>query len=273
MIQIQFSEPTSAKWKRWRKDCDRAKADVCAAAAAGTAIEIGDLYRRKSIKQEIYFSKTGPFRGKCAYCECYITDFQHGDMEHFRPKLGVTDEADVPITINNGKGELSSHPGYYWLAFDADNLLPSCTACNQPTTVDGQKIGKHNRFPVMGSHARDESEVATEGPYLINPLKEDPAPHLSVDTETGMMKPETVRGEMCVKIFGLNIRDRLPECRKKAVDEVRAKLITIIHSSEQAARKRAIDELLEIKRGSREYTLAARAAITQLKPISELIAM
>ena len=55
------------------------------------------------------------FHNKCAYCESDLGD--NLDVEHFRPKGGVTEEP--------------GHSGYWWLAHDWTNLLPSCTPCNQ----------------------------------------------------------------------------------------------------------------------------------------------
>ncbi|HLC17234.1 MAG TPA: hypothetical protein VJL89_13515 [Thermodesulfovibrionia bacterium] len=158
MVKITFNEPDDEKWKKWRRDCEEGTNKLIDSVNAGNKPEITDLYKRESIKKEIYFNKQGPFHGKCAYCECYITNFQRGDIEHFRPKLAVTDKNDNPI----------QHPGYYWLAYDWQNLLPSCQICNQPSKIGDKKIGKHNRFPVNGNHARTPAEVKDEKPLLIH---------------------------------------------------------------------------------------------------------
>jgi hypothetical protein len=57
------------------------------------------------------------FCDKCAYCESKITPGFAWEVEHFRPKKSVAERPD--------------HPGYYWLAYEWTNLLPSCTLCNQ----------------------------------------------------------------------------------------------------------------------------------------------
>src|SRR5262245_779977 len=51
------------------------------------------------------------FHCKCAYCESEFDTVAWGDVEHYRPKRGVTGE---------------THPGYYWLAYAERNLMPSC---------------------------------------------------------------------------------------------------------------------------------------------------
>src|SRR5262245_43420933 len=57
------------------------------------------------------------FHGKCAYCESSYRAVDSRDVEHFRPKGGVT--------------EAPEHPGYWWLAASWSSLLPSCPPCNQ----------------------------------------------------------------------------------------------------------------------------------------------
>lgn len=269
MIKIDFPEPTSSTWKRWRKDCDKATSKLVAALVEGKPVEIHDkLYRRRSIKQEVYFAKNGPFRGKCAYCECLITDFYRGDVEHFRPKKAVTDMDDQLVLVSDGDGGLmTEHPGYSWLAYDWTNLLPSCQACNQPGTVhDGgveRRIGKRNRFPLAGRRAwKPEHDLAEEQPLLINPVAEDPAAHLAVDIETGIMTSKSVRGQACIDVFGLNLRDRLPENRQQTMDAVKALLVELIYQNDPERLRTCQKRLDRIEQGQEgDYTLAARTVI------------
>lgn len=66
------------------------------------------------------------YRNKCAYCETFCK----AEIEHYRPKKGVTED--------------KMHPGYYWLCYEWSNLIPSCHDCN----TSG---GKGNKFPVQGT--------------------------------------------------------------------------------------------------------------------------
>jgi len=268
MIRIKFREPETAAWKRWVKDCEKATAKLRDDYEAGNTIEITELYKRKSIKKEVYFSKTGPFRGRCAYCESYIADLQRGDVEHFRPKRAVTDENDVPVTITRPGGRQEQHPGYFWLAYNWKNLLPSCTSCNQP---GDEGIGKRNRFPLEPppGHGITDTDITTERPLLINPADpddDDPENHLDIELETGIMcsRNNSRRGEACVKIFGLNIRDQLVNGRRAAMEEVTAnylKLLTVDDAKARIVR----DQLKEMEQGSLSYTLARRAQIRKTK--------
>src|SRR4051812_1734670 len=54
-------------------------------------------------------------KGKCAYCESPLGMEVAGGSDHFRPIRSVAEHPD--------------HPGYYWLAYDWDNLLPACGMC------------------------------------------------------------------------------------------------------------------------------------------------
>lgn len=88
------------------------------------------------------------FKNKCAYCETVITGFP-GDSEHFRPKGRVRvilDDGRAEIVkIVDEDGEEIPHPGYFWLAYHWQNILPSCEFCNRFG-------GKKDLFPVERSH-------------------------------------------------------------------------------------------------------------------------
>src|SRR6185503_17962939 len=239
---------------------------------SGEEWEVSNLYKSGKIKKEFFFAKAGPFGGRCAYCECYLNDFQHPDIDHFRPKKAVTDKDDNPAVILDKDGNKAHHQGYYWLAYEASNLLPTCKICNEPSAIDGRKIGKHNRFPVEADHYAVAPEgIPDEKPLLVNPTQEDPAQHLSVDLRTGLMTHCSPRGDMCIQIFGLNLRDQLVHDRKKAIDEVKAKLDTIIHNPDEAAKQRAADELKNIRDGKCAYAAAGKAMLSSVSPYVSLL--
>lgn len=277
MRRIEVSEPEDPRWPRWQRDCRRATRELIAALEAGEEVHITTLYKRKSIKEIYFFSKGPPFFGKCAYCEAPIPDFQRGDVEHFRPKQGVTDEDDQPVVALDEDGTLVlddeggplRHPGYRWLAYDWRNLLPSCTICNQSAVIGERRIGKHCRFPVEGHHAWRAEDVEDERPLLINPasgnLEDDPVLHLKVDPWTGIVAATSPRGEMCKRVFGFNLRDQLVDERKKACDQVRALLTRIIHTP--GGDLQALEELQDIQNGKKPYSQAQRAALDSCRPL------
>jgi hypothetical protein len=266
MIQINFTEPTDTIWTRWRRECDEETPKYADVIKTRKAPEISKLYRRQSIKERYYFNPEGPFRGKCAYCETYLTHFQNPDVEHFRPKLGVTDEKDVAVTIDYGWGSVT-HLGYFWLAYDWRNLLPSCVKCNQASDIAGEKIGKHNRFPVTGSHARSDTEVGTEQPLLLHPVHDEPEKHLRVNTSDGMMEPRdgSRRGLMTIHVFGLNVRDQLKERRYAKVLEVKALFTQLLHDA--TSRQAVLTKIEAMRAGQGEYVAAVRSFFEEFGPV------
>jgi|SoiMethySBSTD1v2_1073268.scaffolds.fasta_scaffold00176_23 hypothetical protein len=133
----------------------------------------------------VCFALDALFYGKCAYCESVYRAVDARDVEHFRPKGGVS--------------ESPGHPGYWWLAANWTNLLPSCPPCNQrrrqlaydPTKPLAEfeaarqlepemTSGKANAFPVSKNNwiTDEQGNLAAEDPLLINPCDRDPSNHL-----------------------------------------------------------------------------------------------
>ncbi len=86
------------------------------------------------------------FHDKCAYCETRMARSTY-HAEHYRPKGGVKYRIDDQkklrhATAADGTDKIVDHPGYFWLAYNWRNLLPSCQFCN----TSG---GKQNQFPVQ----------------------------------------------------------------------------------------------------------------------------
>lgn len=165
MIRVRSSEPQTKEWKQWRKKYDEATQSLLEAVRDGNKPEISNLY--KGQKEEYYFSSSGPFAGKCAYCEKFLKSNQYGDIDHYRPKGCVT-------KLDNS--EVAEHPGYYWLAYCWCNLLPSCSRCNRMSKVDNRFVGKGTRFPVEDEqYAVSPGEETQERPLLLNPIVDDPS--------------------------------------------------------------------------------------------------
>lgn len=127
----------------------------------------------------------GLFHGKCAYCESIYASQAPVDVEHYRPKGRVQGDP--------------RHGGYWWLAANWENLLPSCIDCNRrrrqetPAVVSDlrvlaqtMKTGKQDAFPVNGVRASvDASDLSGEQPLLLDPTRDDPAEHLAFYTGDG----------------------------------------------------------------------------------------
>lgn len=264
MIKIEFQEPDTQEWRNWRDRCREATDDLISTFDWNEDITFNArLY--KGQRDDVYINQGNslPFYGKCAYCEQIITGDQRGDIEHYRPKGAVTDAEDRRVMVSVD-GENRVHPGYYWLAYEWENLLPACVRCNQRNiAMDGSRIGKRNRFPVEGDHAFTPGGEALEKPLLLHPCLDDPEEHLELDG-TGLLIGKTDRGEATVRILGLNERN-LPESRRRQIDDVRnvcARLISdlVLERTDQVveASKRRIRE---VQGGTGEFAMAGRRAI------------
>lgn len=179
----------------------------------------------------------GMFHGKCAYCESKIAGSQDTDVEHYRPKKGVTEADQAGV----------HHPGYWWLATRWENLVLSCQHCNQSRSYhviipDGleteaelraflenhtnTKAGKLNAFPTEGNlWVTDENgDLATEKPLILNPVDMNPEEHLDwvllQGASTVRAKDGSPVGEATRRILGLN-RRWLEEDRRIRLLEMR----------------------------------------------------
>jgi uncharacterized protein (TIGR02646 family) len=252
MIRIEFVEPVDdSRWQDWLADCrEETQRLVRAVEQDGEKVEIGDLYKRDSIKSKHYHAgKKGarpPFHGKCVFCED-SREMLH--VEHFRPKKSVK--------------EAPEHRGYYWLAYDHHNLLLACEDCN---------VGrKQDRFPLEDERTRawtSTDDLASETPLLLNPLVDEPRKHLRINLETGVLFGKTTRGKTCIEVLGLN-RDKLREGRKEHAWSIRARwLVATRPQASERERERASQYLVECFEGRRPFTLTARAQLERLIPRS-----
>jgi uncharacterized protein (TIGR02646 family) len=145
---------------------------------------------------------------KCAFCESKITHISPGDVEHYRPKKGFQQKRKDRI----------GRPGYYWLAYDWDNLLFSCESCN--------RSGKGNLFPLEdpGARALDHShDITQEKPLLLHPAQDDPAEHLVFNGADISPKNGSKRGDVTIKTLRLD-RSELFERRRDRLKTIRAML-------------------------------------------------
>jgi uncharacterized protein (TIGR02646 family) len=141
---------------------------------------------------------------KCCYCERYFLDNNPGDVEHFRPKNGYKQrKADKQL----------AKPGYYWLAYEWNNLFFACNSCNRSY--------KRNYFPLQNpatgrAHSHHDN-LASEHPLLLDPTRADLAQHLSFRRAVAVGR--TPLGRATIKACGLN-RLRLRQRRQDHFDKL-----------------------------------------------------
>ena len=166
------------------------------------------VYADETVKQAL----EQLFVRKCCYCESRIGVVADWDVEHFRPKGRVNERPD--------------HPGYYWLTYDWENLLPSCSYCNQArkdratlAEPEGPSTGKLDQFPLLDENFRCMDHlgaISQEQPFLINPTVDDPELHLTFAPD-GSVIGLSERGQRTIDICHLN-RKRLRDDRRLKLD-------------------------------------------------------
>lgn len=190
--------------------------------------------------------------GKCAYCESKLLDMQLLDVDHFRPKEGA----------QNLDGA-SDHQYYGWLAYEWENLLPSCSVCNRQTRAGAAITGKGRMFPVDGDRAPLLASVsechAVELGTLIDPSFDEPHEHLTFNA-TGECVSKTPRGELTISILDLNrqslVRERVA-LRTRVILAVE-RILDSIRTGNSSRVDGAIHELCGLTAKEAPYAGAAR---------------
>jgi uncharacterized protein (TIGR02646 family) len=151
-----------------------------------------EVYRHPDVKSALITAQ----HGKCCFCESRV--YEDGDVEHFRPKAGCKQSSNARM----------ERPGYYWLAYDWENLFLCCSACNSRY--------KGNLFPLADGNIRaqchrDTALLAAELPLLIDPSRDDPTDHIGFNRYDACPVNDSLRGRTTIRIMKLNrraIRDR-----------------------------------------------------------------
>lgn len=259
MIRLHFQEPQTPAWASWRQ---KVQAEIAALANAGPPYSVkDDLYKEQ---RETIFAC---YLNKCAYCEGqYKLTANEGDVEHYRPKGRVRDRENHIVKVV-WAGAQVNHPGYWWLAYEAINLLPSCSFCN--------RTGKRDLFPLEpgSTYALQPGEERDEKPLLVHPGLENPDDHLKYDPVQGVLVPKSEKGSFSIETFGLN-REDLLTARKNTYRNVVASIMTA--SSLQSGALIDIPGLLadlrKYKTGEAAYSLVGRAALSACRePVEQLI--
>lgn len=144
------------------------------------------IYGHKTVKEQLKKEQ----HHKCCYCESKFEDNGFGDVEHFRPKGAHKKNSEKKLT----------YPGYYWLAYDWNNLMVSCERCNQEF--------KKNHSPLDNEATRkqfhnDHKSLTNESRLLINPIEEDPSAFFKFNNEIPVPINNSQKGIKTIQLYGL----------------------------------------------------------------------
>ena len=175
---------------------------INAANGGNISLLITDLYKHPDVKMQLKNDQNG----KCAYCERYYNG-DYGAVEHYRPKGEVQQREGAQV----------EKPGYYWLAYEWENLLFSCSECNTSW--------KRSLFPLMDPSERNiaNRDISREQSLLINPSIEDPADFIGFRREYAVPRivngQPSQKGQITIDVLGLNKRADLKQRRFEAYHE------------------------------------------------------
>jgi uncharacterized protein (TIGR02646 family) len=193
MIQI-FKGQTPARLRvtgaaRARAHCAAYDADRAAYANGSRTFSFSaGIFSHSTVKTALAKAQ----HGKCCYCEAAPTKpYAYLHVEHWRPKSYSQQARNGP----------EIRPGYYWLAYDWDNLLLSCAFCNSST--------KRNIFPLFNPMKRARNhhdDIGLERPTLLKPDdNSDPRDHIGFHEEVPV--GITSRGTKTIQVLGLDRTD------------------------------------------------------------------
>lgn len=198
--------------EKWEKRVRKAEAALRNLPPGKTRAKIFDQY--SDVWSEVKEQFRQISHQKCWYCETETSRIR-GDIDHYRPKGGVTD---------------TDHPGYWWLAFQWRNWRFSCELCNSKLTDRATDIvgGKGNDFPLEDGESRriwdecehiDYDDLKKERPMLLDPTNPGD-PELITFGGDGLPRPaakdkmsiEYQRADISIKTYHL---DHTALCRRR----------------------------------------------------------
>jgi uncharacterized protein (TIGR02646 family) len=197
------------------------------------------IYGHETVKQAL----VAMHRVNCAYCESKVRHTGPGTIDHYRPKAAVQQAAGAPFI----------RPGYYWLAYQWENLSFSCVACNQK---------KRNLFPLRDDRQRAHSHLdplEREAPLLIDPSRENPEDFISFRAEYAFALEGNPRARITIEVLALNDRYDLVEQRRKIIRILQTFQKIIISWPESQAAADARQYLNEAVMDTGEYAAMCRA--------------
>jgi hypothetical protein len=192
---------------------------------------------------------------KCWYCEAKGTRAPF-DVDHFRPKLGVTIDGV----------SLANHTGYYWLSYECWNFRLSCQRCNRPEKSASKILhGKFNEFPIQTEAHRCQfpaNSLNAESPRLLDPCIQNDCILLAHGLD-GEVKPaaqagtwEYQRADYTIKRLGFN-EWNTPESKRINWQT----LATLIKAVGNTPNKDTIEVITSYLNDDHEYSSFFRSAI------------
>jgi len=157
------------------------------------------------------------YKNKCAYCEQKI---EQSHVEHYRPKKI-----------------------YYWLAYSWDNLILSCSKCNQYKGINfnikGTKaIYLDNQENLEKIHINAHEINKSELPLMVNPETTDPSGNIYFE-RNGLIKSDNERFVYTIDKCKID-RDYLNDARRDIIKDFERKIISILNDKKSTDDKKSL---------------------------------
>ena len=220
MKAIKTEGPVGVEFTSWCDDAEEAREKMIRMRRVSGKTPKPNADVLRELKVKFLFDL---FSGTCAYCESKIPRHNSpGSVDHYRPIREVTEGRDK-----------IDHTGYFWLAYEWDNLLPVCQNCNtshSDYTGGGRRRhpGKKNEFPIKGVRVVAPSgnpstwkeDLRREIPLLLNPYHDTPEEHINF-SDLGVPYPKngSERGKATIDICDLG-REALCEKRREFAKQI-----------------------------------------------------
>ena len=219
MRQVDYQQfLCGAEFEAWKKRAKSARAKLATGKPGSFNSQIW-----KDLKAILIQGNNG----KCMYFEGRYVAGAHDDAEHYRPKGDVT----AWDTASKQRSPVT-HPGYYWLAYEWQNLLLACAKCNSPhPDGEGDRAhqGKLNEFPLATGTPRHAKpgpdpekwwdELKAEHPLLLHPYFDPCEDHFEA-RPNGVVRGKTPQGRATIRTCDLN-RPELRKDRFSAEEKIR----------------------------------------------------
>lgn len=238
------------------------RADVEEGKAHGEAFETRKIWSgswtRRGQPRGLHKRKLAepfPYATKCAWCERPRDLSRELDVEHYRPKAGVSEwREDPPQISDTPPQEFHLGAGYWWLAFAWDNFSLACKTCNQGW--------KRNLFPVQtprlpcveGSEDREE-------PLLLDPASSfQTREHFRWETLTGIVEGISAKGRATIVTCGLNRTELLDRRGKvaRATSALVDRFVSAWQANDEKNTEKARARLVEQTSITAEFTSMTR---------------
>jgi len=204
-------------------------------------------------------------------------------------RITGTDWAEGGITIEDTRPQ---PPGYWWLASEWSNLLPSCSDCNRPRRQDfpgglPRTAGKANRFPIASEAKRAAvpGQEAKERRLLLHPSLDQPEEHLHFVSGAGTIRDGEIEparlksgraskmGEASIEVYALQ-RLGLIERRRTVLRELNGHLTRALELKDAAIRhpndrkfvdnfRAAVSDIVMFTAPEHEYAAMCRQVVAQ----------